>query len=232
MDLRKASPYLLVAQLVIVVVLLFQVNAVSDTLAGITGDVVIADNDDNDAAAAAAAPTVDSDPVDVNIEGDSIIHGDPDTASVIMVEYSDFECPYCARATPTIEGLVEKYGDDLAIVYKDFPLSFHSNAESAAIAAECADEQGEFADYHYLLFDASQGLGETAYLAYAEELGLDIDEFTTCLDDPEILSEVNTDMSEGSSEGVRGTPAFFINGELISGAQPQSVFEAAIDAAL
>tara|TARA_Y100000310_G_scaffold342814_1_gene447591 strand:+ start:6815 stop:7507 length:693 start_codon:yes stop_codon:yes gene_type:complete len=230
MDLRKASPYLLVAQLLIVVVLLFQVNAVSNTLAGISGDIVIADSDDDTVPSGAAA--ADSDPVDVNTDGDSIIHGDPDTAAVVMVEYSDFECPFCARASPTIEGLIEEYGDDLAIVYKDFPLSFHAEAEGAAIAAECADEQGEFKAYHDLLFEASQGLSDAAYLAYAEEIGLDIEEFTACQDDPAILAEVNTDISEGSADGVRGTPAFFVNGELISGAQPQSVFEAAIDAAL
>jgi protein-disulfide isomerase len=229
MDLRKASPYLVAITFVLVLVLLFQVNALSDKLDSVT----IEGGSDSDSAGVATAPSVDteedSEPVDVNVDGDSIVHGDPDTAAVVIVEYSDFECPFCGRAQPTVEELIETYGDDIAVVYKDFPLGFHPDAQPAAVAAECADEQGMFREYHDLLFANQDALDDDSLLAYAEEVGLDVDEWSTCYDNEETLSEVEEDYAEGVADGVRGTPAFFVNGVLISGAQPASVFEAEID---
>ncbi|MDP3918688.1 MAG: DsbA family protein [Nanoarchaeota archaeon] len=223
MGLRKASPYLVVIQLILVVILLLQVNGISNTLNSITGDVVI---DDTDIPAAVDDGEVDV--IEIDIEGDPV-KGDLDKAKVVIVEFSDFQCPFCGRATPTIEALVEKYGDDIAIVFKDFPLGFHENAQNAAEAAECADEQGLFWEYHDVLFDNQGALDQDSLIAYADDVGLDVEEFTTCLNSGAMEDEVSEDYNAGVEAGVRGTPAFFVNGVLISGAQPQSVFEAEIE---
>ncbi len=230
MMLRKLSPYLTVVTVALLVVLLLQMNTLSNTLEGLTGSVV-ADEDSEDTAAAAPAEEEEeeTDPVEVNIEDDSILWGDPDTAKVLIVEFSDFQCPYCAKGAETMDALKETYGEDIAIVFKDFPLSFHSYAQISAEAAECADEQGEFAAYHDMLFTNQDALDESSLISYADELGLDTTTFTECLNTNAMAEEVDGDYNDGLAAGVRGTPGFIVNGELVSGAQPESVFVSIID---
>jgi len=155
-----------------------------------------------------------------------------ENANVRIVLFSDFDCPYSSRAVPLIEQIREAYGDEVIIAFRDFPLDFHPTAQKAAEAAECADEQGKFWEYHDKLFE-TQGAHEVASLkGYAEELGLDTAAFDSCLDSGIMAEEVKTDMADGQSVGVSGTPTFFVNGEIVVGAQPFDTFKEQIDAAL
>jgi len=155
-------------------------------------------------------------------------HG-PATAPVQIVEFSDFQCPYCKRAVDTIREVEQNYGDKIQLVFRDFPLSIHNNAQAAAYAANCANEQGKFWEYHDKLFENQQALGRDQLKQYAVDLGLQSDQFNTCFDSSKYASDVQQDMSEGSDLGVTGTPAFFINGRFVSGAQPYDVFAKIID---
>lgn len=126
--------------------------------------------------------------------------------------------------------VVEKYGDKVRLVYRDLPLtSIHANALSAALAAECAHEQGKFWEYHDLLFANQAQLDEASLKNYAAQVGLDAAAFEECLSSQKYLDEVRNDYSDGASYGVQGTPAFFVNGVQVSGAQPLEVFSQIID---
>ena len=160
--------------------------------------------------------------------------GDAD-APVTIVEVSDFQCPFCERFySQTYLALKEDYVDTgkVKIVFRDFPLSFHPEAEPSAIAAECANEQGKFWEFHDLIFENQGSMSASAYLQWAEEIGLDMDQFSECVDTQKYKSEVADDYNDGGRLGITGTPGFFVNGELVTGAQPYSVFAAAIEAAL
>jgi protein-disulfide isomerase len=156
-----------------------------------------------------------------------------DDAPVIIVEFSDFQCPFCAQATVTIEEVVETYGDNVLLVYRDFPLhSIHPEAGKAAEAAQCAFEQDKFWEYHDILFEKQRewsGVGVPKFKEYAVSLSLDSEAFNTCLDSGVYTAEVEADLQEGTHFGVTGTPAFFINGRKVSGAQPFSAFQQIID---
>ena len=160
----------------------------------------------------------------------------PSDARVTIIEFSDFECSYCARFyNDAYKQILAAYPNDVKIIFKDFPLSFHQQATPAAEAAECAGAQGKYWEYHDMLFEKQQewsAAGRTSYLAYAGDLGLDVDAFTTCIDAREFKANVEADFREGRVKGVSGTPAFFVNDKLLTGAQPFSVFQAEIDAAL
>lgn len=165
---------------------------------------------------------------------DDAIKGDPN-APVTIIEWSDFECPYCARFyEQAYQQIVSEYIDTgkVKLVFRDFPLSFHKNAQKAAEAAECAGEQGSFYAMHDKLFGEGVTGGVTTFKKYAAELGLDTDAFNECLDSDSMAAEVAADMQAGIDNGIRGTPGFLINGELVSGAQPFSAFKTVIDAAL
>lgn len=151
------------------------------------------------------------------------------TGRVKILEFSEFQCPYCARAAPTVDKVKEEYGDDVEIIFKHFPLNFHRYAQKAAEASECARDQGKFWEYHDTLFENQQSLDIPSLKNYAKDLGLDTDRFNTCLDDGEKISLVQNDFREGQSLGVRGTPTFFINDQMVVGAQPYEVFEEIID---
>jgi protein-disulfide isomerase len=149
-----------------------------------------------------------------------------------VVEYSDFECPFCARAVPTVEQIKSTYGDKVEVVFKNFPLeSIHPNAFNAAVAAECVRElEGEeaFWEYHDTLFENQQALDAASLKRYAQGIG----GFDKCFDNQETAQKVRDDMQEAQSRGVQGTPSFWIDGELVVGAQPFNVFQQAIDAKL
>jgi len=164
--------------------------------------------------------------VEVSVDDDPSIG--PEDAPITIVEFSDFQCPFCARAKPTIKQILENYGEQVRLVYRDFPI-LGPQAQKAAEAAECADEQGKFWQYHDLLFANQQALDDSNLKQYAKDLGLDTAQFNDCLDSGKMAQEVEKDFRDGQNYGVRGTPAFFINGILVSGAQPYSVFEQIIE---
>jgi len=153
-------------------------------------------------------------------------------AKVTIIEYSDFECPYCGRAQPTIKQIMSDYAGKVKLQFKHFPLSFHQYAEKAAEAAECAADQGKFWELHDLMFSNSDSLTVDNIKQYAKAVGVDTSTFNCCLDSGKKAAAVQADMQEGVAAGVTGTPAFLINGKLVTGAQPYEVFKAAIDSAL
>jgi protein-disulfide isomerase len=171
--------------------------------------------------------------VEVSVDDDSV-KGDPD-APVTMIEFSEFQCPFCKRyIDDAYLEIIKEYVDTgkVKYVFRDFPLSFHNQAKPAAMAAECAHEQGKFWEYHDLLFENNDQLGIENYKKWAVDLDLDTEQFNNCLDTEKYLEEVEKDFSDGQKYGVSGTPAFFINGKLISGAQPFAAFKEAIEKAL
>ena len=158
----------------------------------------------------------------------------PEGAPITIVEFSDFQCPYCARAESTVKDLMEleKYKGKIRLVYRDYPLPSHTLAPKAAEAAHCAGDQGKYWEMHGKLFAAMPKLEVTDLKAYARELSLDAGRFDKCLESGEKTKVVTDHAKAGEEAGVRGTPAFFINGRLISGAQPLAAFTAIIDAEL
>lgn len=167
---------------------------------------------------------------DVSADDDPSI-GPPD-APVTIVEFSDFNCPYCRKFhQETFASLMAAYEDQVRFVYRDFPIT---SAESfvAAQAANCAGRQGEYWAFHDALFSGGMGLGRAAYEGYAGQLGLDVQALGACLDSGEEASEVTSDARAASELGVTGTPTFFINGIPLVGAQPITEFSRVIDAEL
>lgn len=155
-------------------------------------------------------------------------------AKVEVIEYSDFECPFCARHYGTSSQLVKEYGNKIKFVFRHYPLSFHQNAMFSAEAAECAGDQGKFWQMHDKLFDLNleKDFSQDSIKAAAKKLGLNSSKFTKCLEDNKYQDKVKDQMAAANAAGVTGTPATFINGELISGARAIEDFRAAIDAAL
>ncbi len=170
------------------------------------------------------APTIDND----------VVLGEAD-APVTVIIFGDYECPFCERLyQETEKPLRTDYiqTGKVKVVYRDYPLSFHPNAMPAAEAAECAGEQGKYWQYHDALFERQSTLATLNYTTLAGELGLNTTQFKTCVDTHKYADEIAKDLADGEAAGVDGTPASFINGQLISGAVPYATFKAAIDAAL
>lgn len=195
------------------------------------------------------APSPTPQRLDIDADDDPFLG--PKNAKVAVVEFSDFECPYCGAAMGTHEALVQRFKSQdpnweaavpklkelakqgkIKLVFRDFPLGFHSQAKPAAEAAECADEQGKFWEYHDKLFENQDKLGSELYPELAEEIGLDAAKFKTCVETGKYSQEVQADIAYASQVGVSGTPTFFVNGIKVSGAQPYSVFKQIIDAEL
>jgi len=146
-------------------------------------------------------------------------------APVVIVEFSDFFCTYCKRHfDQTFRPILENYGQHIRYVYRDFA-RLTPESTPAAAAAQCAFAQGKFWEFHGAFFNHQDELGYEFYLKTAEENQLDIEEYTACLDAGRFLGEVEVDGFDGQIAGVRGTPGFFINGQILSGAQPYSIFE-------
>jgi protein-disulfide isomerase len=148
---------------------------------------------------------------------------------VAIVEFSDFQCPYCSRAVPVVRELEKTYGSKINFVFKNFPLPMHEFAQKAAEAAECARDQGFFDAYHDKLFANQLSLNVDSLKKYARDVGADGAKFDSCLDGGSKAAKVQADLNEGVSLGVRATPTFFVNGEKIEGAQPASAFTPVID---
>lgn len=149
----------------------------------------------------------------------------PADARVTIVEYSDFQCPFCMRANPTLDRLRETYPDDVRIVFKHFPLGFHKQAMNAHRAVLAAGRQQRFWEMHDRIFANPGSLDAVDMRDHAEALGLDLEAFDRDFDSDAVAAAIQRDIDEGRRLGVRGTPAFFVNGRLISGAQPYAVFE-------
>lgn len=166
--------------------------------------------------------------VNVIISPNDPIKGNPQ-AKVTIIEFSDFQCPYCGRVQETMNKILETYGDQVRIVFKNYPLAFHENAENAALAALCAKEQGKFWEYHDLLFKNQEALSASNLKKYASDLGLKTQDFNSCLDSKKYKNQISDDMKEAQRIGVEATPSFFVNGSLLKGAQPFENFKLLID---
>lgn len=169
------------------------------------------------------------------VTGDEWIRGDLENASVVLVEYSDFECPFCERHHPTMQEVMDTYGDDVAWVYRHFPLSFHPDAKPAANAAECIghlagnDAFWTFAD---AAFARQDELGDDLYWEIAKSVGISESDFTECYENETYADAIQEDYKSGSQAGVTGTPATYVNGTLVSGAVPFESFADLIDSEL
>lgn len=166
----------------------------------------------------------------LSVEGEPSL-GSPE-AKVTIVEFSDFQCPFCARYTlETFPQIKQEFVDTgkIKMVFKNFPLANHANAKIAAEASECANDQGKFWEYKSTLFRDQQALAASDLKKYAKDLGLDETTFNSCLDSKKYSDEVSGDLEDGLSAGVTGTPTFFINGEKLVGAYPFSEFQRIIN---
>ncbi len=153
-------------------------------------------------------------------EAGSPAKGGPAGAPVTIIEFSDFQCPFCGRVNPALEKAKETYGDKLRIVFRQFPLNIHPQAPKAAEAALCAGDQGKFWEMHDALFADQQKLAVPDLKAKSAALGLDSAKFDACLDGGVKAAQVAQDLADGQKAGVSGTPAMFINGRFVSGAVP------------
>jgi protein-disulfide isomerase len=152
------------------------------------------------------------------------------SAPVTIVEFSDFQCPFCLRVEPTLKQVRQTYGDKVRIVWKDFPLTqIHPQAFKSGEAAHCAGEQGKFWEYHDRLFANQQALQPDDLKKYAADLSLDTAKFNACLDGSKFGDRVREGVAQGSRLGVNSTPTIYINGRMLSGAQPYEVFAAVIE---
>jgi protein-disulfide isomerase len=153
----------------------------------------------------------------------------PDSAPVKIVEWSDFQCPFCRRANPTLAQIEQEYGDKVQLVFKHMPLSMHSKAPDAHKAAAAAGLQGKFWEMHDLIFSDQRAMSPEKYEEYAKQIGLDIDKFNQDRNSPQVEAILAADVAQASKLGITGTPAFFVNGRYLSGAQPFASFKVLID---
>ncbi len=176
-----------------------------------------------------ARPDRDKD-YDVEI-GDAPVKG-PEDALVTIVEWSDFQCPFCNRVAPTLARIEEEYGDEVRIVFKHMPLSMHPQAPQAHAASEAAHRQGRFWEMHDRIFANQRDLSVATLESHARAIGLDMDQYAKDVADASVKARIDEDMKQAASLNVTGTPSFFINGRFLSGAQPFENFKRAIDAAI
>jgi len=166
--------------------------------------------------------------VEVSVDG-APVKG-PAKAPVTIVEFSDFHCPFCRRVLPTLAQLESQYGDKIKLAFRDFPIdNLHPGASQAHEAARCANEQNKFWAYHDKLFASPPKSSPEIFKGLAKEVGLDMTNFESCFDSGKYQAAIKKDIEEGNRLGITGTPAFFINGRVVSGAQPLEAFTQIID---
>ena len=222
--------------LVVLVLVVSLVNSFSIfTLTSKLDSVIIGDTDMDTQGSGDGTelPTDSADSTDTAFVDGDYVKGD-ENAPVTIIEYSDFECPFCGRFfEQTLPQIEENYIDTgkVKLIYRDFPLGFHANAQKAAEAAECAGEQGKYWEMHDTLYETG-ALSIANLKQHAKDLGLDSTQFDSCLDSGKYATEVTDDMAKGQAAGVSGTPSFTINGKLLVGAQPYATFAQMIDAEL
>ena len=168
-----------------------------------------------DASPKAHRPKVLEDPVTIPVAG-SPVKG-PADARITLIEFSDFECPFCSAAEKQVDVVMAAYPKDVKLIYKQFPLSMHPHAQIAAQASLAAREQGKFWEMYEILFKNFRQLSRNNILAMAKQLGLDIDKFQADLDSGKFKKEVDKDIADGEAANVYGTPAFYINGKQYNG---------------
>ncbi len=171
-----------------------------------------------------------SEPRRVTVSTDDDASLGPADAPITIIEFSDFQCPYCEQWHKQVfDELMAAYPGQIRFVYRDFPLPSHPEAQPAAEAAECAGDQSAYWDFHNALFSGPYGLSRAAYEQYASDLDLDTASFTACLDARTHQAEVEADARDASRAGINSTPSFVVNGRLLIGALPLSDFMAVID---
>ena len=153
----------------------------------------------------------------------------PSDAPVTIVEWSDYQCPFCKRAHPVVEQILTEYKDKVRFIYLDYPLPFHKQAMPASLAVHCAEDQGKFWEYHRNLFEIAGDLSDSDLSKRATDLGLDNTAFTACIESKKHEGLINSNYKGGADLGVTGTPAFFINGRMLVGAQPIDQFRQIIN---
>ena len=152
----------------------------------------------------------------------------PKNAPITIIEFSDYECPFCKKAEESVQQVLKTYGDKVRFVYRDFPLDIHASARPASEAAHCAQAQGKFWEYHDKLMAATD-LSADKFKTLADEVKLDRAKFDECIAKQQFKADIDKDMEDATDVGVTGTPAFFINGRMISGAEPFEKFKEIID---
>ncbi|MFN3198100.1 MAG: DsbA family protein [Bradymonadia bacterium] len=177
------------------------------------------------------APEPDNKIYSVKVNPGDAIKGNKN-AKITIVEFSDFQCPFCSRVNPTMDQIQKEYGDKVRIVFKHNPLAFHKDAPLASQAALAAGEQGKFWEMHDMLFANQRALKRPELEKYATELGLNMDKFKSALDSGKYKAQIDADMAQARELGARGTPTFFVNGKKVRGAQPFAAFKTVIDEAL
>ena len=165
----------------------------------------------------------------VQVSADDDPYKGPETAPITIIQFAEYQCPYCGKAGESVEQVMKEYEGKVKMVFRDFPLSFHDRAIPAAVAANCAGEQGKYWEMHDQMMANQRALSEDDIKGYATNIGLDLSKLETCRADPKHVAEVQKDMEDGSAAGVSGTPAFFINGIMLSGALPFERFKEVID---
>jgi protein-disulfide isomerase len=149
---------------------------------------------------------------------------------ITIVEYSEFECPFCAKVIPTVDKVMSKYKGKIRWAVRDFPLSFHQKAKPAAVAAHCAGAQKKYFHMYTALFEDQRNLSTKDFDRHAKKMGLDMKKFKACTSNPKVVhAAIDRNFKSGAKNGVTGTPAFFINGRRLSGALPYTEFERVIE---
>ncbi len=167
--------------------------------------------------------------VDLIVNDDDPTIG-PKNAPITIVEFADYQCPFCQKALPTVKEVLAKYKDKVRFVFKNYPLTqIHPQAVSAAVAAECAKEQNKFWEMHEQLFENYSQLSDKLYKSLASELSLDMTKFSNCQTSLDVQTKIMNQIEYGQALGITATPAFYINGTLLMGAQPLSAFESVIN---
>ncbi|MBZ0169607.1 Disulfide bond formation protein D precursor [Candidatus Methylomirabilis lanthanidiphila] len=170
------------------------------------------------------------DPIRVPVSAEGAFAQGPKDAPVTIVEFSDFQCPFCSRVVGTLKEVVRLYPKQVRLAYRDFPIAgLHPKAAKAAEAARCAGEQGKFWEYHDRLFESQAQATPADFKRFAEQLKLNDKSFAACLDGGKHAAAVQADVEEGTRLGITGTPTFFINGRLVVGALPLEMFQKIID---
>lgn len=165
--------------------------------------------------------------MDVSVDDDPM-RGSPD-AKVTIIQFADFQCPYCGKANQTMTQVLKDYDGKVKMVFRDFPLGFHASATPAAVATNCAGKQGKYWEMFDQVMPNQSALDEADLLRYAQAAKVDINKWQECRKDPAMVAEVEKDQADGAALGVTGTPAFFVNGIMMSGALPYDQFKSIID---
>jgi len=151
------------------------------------------------------------------------------TAPITVVQYAEYQCPYCGMAADTVDALLKEYPDQVRVIFKDFPLNFHERAMPAAVAAHCAGEQGKYWELNRLMLKNQQALQDTDLDGYAKQIGLDVDSWMACRGSGKYEPVISAGVTDAQKLGVQATPTFFVNGIMLSGAQPIDAFKPIIE---